>query len=63
MDATTIGNSALTGWRSQVGDRGARLVSKRTPLRTDQARAVFGWLFLALSVIYVARTLVRASRA
>lgn len=63
MDATTIGHSALTGWRSKVGERGARVLAARTPLRRDQARALLGLAFFALSAAYVVRTLVRAARA
>ncbi len=63
MKVTTIGDSALTGWREKVGERGARVVSKRTPLQRDQARALIGFAFLALSVWYVGGTLVRAARA
>jgi hypothetical protein len=60
MDATALGQTALTGWREKVADGVARPVSARTPFDDEQVRAVVGGLFFALSVYYVIGTARRA---
>ena len=60
MDAKTLGEAALTGWRGRVGEPLASRLHARTPLGEDEARALVGLAFLAISVVYVARTLARA---
>jgi hypothetical protein len=44
-----------------MGKRLASRLHARTPLGEDEARAVVGLAFLAISVFYVARTLARAA--
>lgn len=58
MDATRLGQTALVGWREKVADA----VAKRAPIPSDQARALIGAAFFALSLAYVAKTLRRAVR-
>ena len=62
MDARTVGESALVGWREKVGGRVADAVGERTRLDADQVRVAVGLLFLALSVWYVASTAARIAR-
>ncbi len=62
MKTTTLGKAALTGWRARVGEPLASRVHARTPLGEDEARALVGLAFLAVSILYVARTLARAAR-
>lgn len=50
------GEQALLGWRSRVADAVATPADRWTPLRRSQARALVGWAFLALAVVYVARS-------
>lgn len=57
MDARTVGETALTGWRDKVADGVAGPVSSRTGFDTEQVRAVVGIAFLALSIYYVVSTL------
>jgi hypothetical protein len=52
-----LGQAALQGWRGKVADTVATPVAKRTPLREDWVRAGLGLTFLALSVLYVIRSL------
>jgi ABC-type Mn2+/Zn2+ transport system permease subunit len=56
MNPVEIGNVAASGWRAKVADAVAGPVSERTPLKPDQARAVVGLAFFALSVLYVVKT-------
>jgi hypothetical protein len=65
MDVKRIGHAGLVGWREKVGDKAARMVSKRTRLEADTVRAVLGAVFLALSIkttIDMAGRLSRAAR-
>ncbi|MGY1915343.1 hypothetical protein [Blastococcus sp. SYSU DS0973] len=55
MDAVTLGKAGLKGWRARVADAVAGPVAQRTPITDDQVRAAIGALFLALSVMYVAK--------
>jgi len=59
MAIEELGQSALVGWRKQVGDRLAGPLEQRTPLSFDQAQAAIGLAFFALSVVYVVGTLRR----
>lgn len=63
MDAKRVGEEALNGWRGVVGPRVARTVASRTSLSEDKARAAIGLVYVALSVVYLVRTLARARRA
>jgi hypothetical protein len=53
MDAKTVGQAGLQGWRAKVADAVAAPVARRSGLSDDQVRAAIGGLFLALSVLYV----------
>jgi hypothetical protein len=59
----TLGNAGLVGWRKAVADRAAPPAAKRAPFSEDQARAVIGAAFFALSAYYVASTIVRMVKA
>jgi hypothetical protein len=63
MNVKTVGEAGLTGWREPVASRGARVLSRRTSLRHDQARALIGLGFLALAVAYVGRAIVQLARS
>jgi hypothetical protein len=58
-----LGNAGLVGWRKAVADRAAPPAAKRAPLSEDQARAVIGAAFFALSAYYVGSTIARMIRA
>jgi hypothetical protein len=60
--ATEVGQAGLQGWRAKVADGIAEPLAGRTPLDEDQARALLGALFFALSVMYIVKT-VRAAVA
>ena len=65
MDVKGIGHAGLVGWREKVGDKAARVISKRTRLDADTVRAVLGAVFLALAVkttIDMAARVTRAAR-
>jgi hypothetical protein len=61
-DVTRLGQAGLKGWRETIGNRAAGVIARRTPLEEDQARALIGAIFFALSVIYVGKTLATLSR-
>ena len=63
MDAKTLGSAGLTGWRAKVGEAVAEPVSRHSRFDADQVRAVVGLAFLALSAMYVGKTLRQAIRA
>ena len=60
--ATQLGIAGLQGWRRKVGDAVAGPLARRTPLASEQIKAVVGALFFALSVMYVVKTLSAAAR-
>ncbi len=60
-DVTSVGQAGLQGWRVKAGDLAAPALSKRTPLGEDQARALIGALFFALSVMYIVKTIAEIS--
>ena len=51
------GEQALSGWRERVADMAARPAARHTPFDRSQVRALIGWAFLALSIVYVVRSL------
>ncbi len=59
MALEDIGQSALVGWRKPVADKLAQPLESNTPLSGDQARAILGAAFFALSVYYVVGTVKR----
>ena len=63
MDAQKLGQAGLVGWRRQVGERVAEPVSRRTGLTFDQAMAIVGALFFALTVRRLIRMLLAAREA
>ena len=63
MDVKRMGHAGLVGWREKVGDKAARVVSKRTRLDADTVRAVLGAVFLALSIKTTIEMATRLSRA
>jgi len=48
VDPKRVGHAGLVGWREKVGQRAARVVSRRTRADEDTARAVIGLAFLAI---------------
>ena len=52
MDAKTLGDATLHGWKDDVATR----VGRRAPVADDAARAVLGVLFFALALRYVVRS-------
>jgi hypothetical protein len=52
MKIQEVGHAALSGWREEAADRLAR----RAPMRDEYVRAALGFLFLGLSLRYLART-------
>jgi hypothetical protein len=55
-----IGHAGLAGWRGKTADLVAPRAAKHGPVTEDQARAIIGGTFFALSVYYVVATVVRA---
>jgi hypothetical protein len=53
-----VGHAGLVGWRKKLAD----VVAPRAPIADDQARALIGGAFFALSAYYVVATVVRAIR-
>lgn len=60
---TRMGEHALSGWRSTVGEPVADRLSRWTPLDPDAARAVLGAAFFLASLVYVVKTVTVAVRA
>jgi hypothetical protein len=54
-----FGHAALVGWRKALADRVAPRAAEKAPLSEQQARAVIGGLFFALSLFYVTSTVKR----
>jgi len=58
-----IGQAGLAGWRKAIANRAAPPLARRTPITEEQARAIIGAAFFALSTYYVASTIVRLVKA
>ena len=58
LDARTIGDVSLHGWKEKFADA----VAKRAPVTDDVVRAALGTLFLALSLRHVIKSLRAVSR-
>jgi hypothetical protein len=56
MEAKSVGQAGLRGWRKSVADAVAPQVSKRTGISEGQAQAVIGLVFLVLSLLYIAKS-------
>jgi hypothetical protein len=63
VDASKLGQAGLVGWRRKVGERIAEPLSSRTRLSFDQALAVVGAIFFALTVRRFVRMLGAAREA
>jgi hypothetical protein len=61
--ATTLGESALTGWQGAVGRAVARPVARRTRWTEEQIRTVIGLLIIAYGLYRVLRPAIRAARS
>lgn len=59
MDSIAAGQAGLAGWRKKIADGIADPVASRTPLGSEQVRALVGGAFFLLSVYYVIGTLRR----
>ncbi|WP_409331304.1 hypothetical protein [Trujillonella humicola] len=55
MDAISMGEAGLQGWRGRVADAVAAPVARRAGLDVDHVRAALGAAFLVLAVVYVVR--------
>jgi hypothetical protein len=62
MKTTQTFEAGLVGWREHFARRIDKPVSKRTPLTSNQVRAILGALFFFSSAIYVARSIWLAFR-
>jgi hypothetical protein len=58
-----VGHAGLVGWRKKAADLVAPRAAKHAPISEEQARAILGGIFFALSVYYVVSTVIRALRA
>jgi hypothetical protein len=63
MDAQKLGQAGLVGWRRKVGERVAAPMSSRTGLTFDQALAIVGAIFFALTLRRFVRMLLAAREA
>jgi hypothetical protein len=57
-----LGQAGLVGWRKAIADRVAQPAARRAPVSEEQARAIIGAAFFALSAYYVASTVARMVR-
>ena len=62
MKAQTIGNQALSGWRTKIGKPVAQQLAQRTSLKADQVEAAIGALFFLSSLWYVVQTVRGAAK-
>ena len=60
MNKTQTLEAGLIGWREGLAKRIEKPVSKRTPLKADQIRAILGAIFLVSSALYLGRSIARA---
>ena len=58
MDAKTVGDAGLHGWKETF----ANSIARRAPVADDVVRAALGALFFTLSLRYVIRSLRAVSR-
>jgi hypothetical protein len=58
VDAKTIGDAGLHGWKETA----ANAVARRAPIADDVVRATLGLFFFAASLRYVLRSLSAVSR-
>ena len=60
MNKTQTLEAGLVGWREGLAKRIEKPVSRRTPLKAKQIRAILGGLFFVSSAVYVGRSVRRA---
>ena len=58
MDAKTLGDATLHGWKDTAATQAAR----RAPVSDDLVRAALGMFFFAASLFYVVKTLKALAR-
>lgn len=58
MDAKTLGDATLHGWK----DKAATKAGRTAPVSDDLVRAALGMFFFAASLFYVVRTLKALTR-
>jgi hypothetical protein len=63
MNVTAMGKAGLTGAKGMLGHRIAPAIADATSLSEEQALALIGALFLALTLYQTVRTLKRVWRA
>jgi hypothetical protein len=56
MEAKSVGQAGLRGWRASVANAVAPRVSQRTGMSEGRVQALIGLAFLALSVMYVVKS-------
>jgi hypothetical protein len=61
MDAQKLGQAGLVGWRRRVGERIAEPISRHIGVTVDQALAIVGAIFFAVTLRRTVRML-RAAR-
>jgi hypothetical protein len=61
--AEQLGQAGLVGWRGKIADGVAPAAAQRSRLSEDQARALVGAAFFALSAYYVISTCIRMARS
>lgn len=63
MDAKTIGEQGLHGWKGRVANTVAERADRaRIPVSAAQVRAVLGVAFFTTSLLYVVKTLRAVAR-
>ena len=60
--AAWLGQAGLVGWRAKIADGVAPVAAQRSRLSEDQARALVGAAFFAVSAYYVISTCIRMAR-
>lgn len=63
MDAKTIGEQGLHGWKGRVAETVAKRADRsRVPVTDAQVRAALGLAFFTMSLLYVVKTLRAVAR-
>ena len=55
METKRLGEHALMGWREKV----AEPIARAAPVKDETARAAIGFVFFALSLVYVLKTIAK----
>ena len=56
MEAKSVGQAGLRGWRASVANAVAPRVSQRTGLSEGRVQALIGLAFLTLSALYLIKS-------